>query len=90
MTSGATEIRLLPADDHAVVLEGLVAMIGRQSDMSVVAEESTEPEAVELWRTQKPDVALIDIRRVSGRKPVVHRHRHAGQGEQSRLAHALA
>ena len=62
MTIGSTGIRLLLADDHAVVLEGLVAMIGRQSDMSVVAEASNGPEAVEQWRTHRPDVALIDLR----------------------------
>ena len=62
MTTVATEIRLLLADDHAVVLEGLVAIIGRQSDMSVVAEASDGPEAVEKWKAHRPDVALIDLR----------------------------
>jgi two-component system NarL family response regulator len=55
-------IRVLLADDHAVVLEGLGAMVGRQSDMSVVAEASNGPEAIELWRAHRPDVALIDLR----------------------------
>ena len=54
MTADATEIRLLLADDHAVVLEGLAAMIGRQSDMSVVAEASNGPEAVEHGRPTGP------------------------------------
>jgi two-component system NarL family response regulator len=55
-------IRVLLADDHAVVLEGLGAMVGRQSDMSVVAEASNGPDAVALWRAHRPDVALIDLR----------------------------
>ena len=62
MTTGATEIRLLLADDHAVVLEGLVAIIGRQSDMSVVAEASNGREAVDLWKEHRPDITLLDLR----------------------------
>src|SRR6202035_5024692 len=62
MTAGPTEIRLLLADDHADVLEGLSAMIGRQSDMSVVDGASNGPDAVEQWKTHRPDVALIDMR----------------------------
>ena len=58
----ARVIRVLLADDHAVVLEGLGAMIGRQSDMVVVAEANNGLEAVELWRAHRPDVALVDLR----------------------------
>lgn len=55
-------IRVFLADDHEVVLEGLAAMIGRQSDMTVVAEANNGLEAVELWRAHRPDVALVDLR----------------------------
>jgi two-component system NarL family response regulator len=55
-------IRVLLADDHAVVLEGLGAMIGRQSDMVVVAEADCGEEAVDLWHEHRPDVALVDLR----------------------------
>lgn len=58
----AAPLRLLLADDHAVVLEGLSAMIGRQPDMVVVAEASNGLDAVELWRTHRPDVTLVDLR----------------------------
>jgi len=56
------KIRVLIADDHATVLEGLAAMIGRQPDMMVVAEAANGREAVDSWNKQQPDVALIDLR----------------------------
>jgi DNA-binding NarL/FixJ family response regulator len=55
-------IRILVADDHAVVLEGLVALIGRQSDMKIVSQASTGKEAVEEWNKHRPDVSLLDLR----------------------------
>lgn len=55
-------IRVLIADDHVTVREGLVAMIGRQVDMRVVAEASNGLEAITLWQRQRPDVGLLDIR----------------------------
>lgn len=63
MTSTAVEtIRVLLADDHAVVLEGLAAMIGRQPDMTVVGEADNGTAAVEQWRHHRPDVTLVDLR----------------------------
>jgi len=56
------KIRLLIADDHALILEGLAATIGRQNDMIVVAKASNGREAVELWNTHRPDVSLLDLR----------------------------
>jgi two-component system NarL family response regulator len=56
------KIRLLVADDHVTVLEGLVAIIGRQPDMEVSAAASNGREAVDLWRKHKPDVTLLDLR----------------------------
>ncbi|MEO8004717.1 MAG: response regulator transcription factor [Betaproteobacteria bacterium] len=58
----ATQIRVLIADDHAVVREGLVAMINRQPDMRVVAEAPDGMEAVNQWSHQRPDVSLVDLR----------------------------
>src|SRR5690242_8805260 len=58
----SAKIRILVADDHIVVLEGLVAIIGRQSDMSVVAEATNGRKAVDLWAKHRPDVALLDLR----------------------------
>jgi DNA-binding NarL/FixJ family response regulator len=56
------KIRVLIADDHVTVLEGLAAMIGRQSDMVVVAEAADGQEAIDLWITHRPEVTLLDLR----------------------------
>ena len=60
--SRTDKIRLLVADDHVTVLEGLVAIIGRQPDMQVVAAASNGRKAVDLWLTNRPDVTLLDLR----------------------------
>jgi two-component system NarL family response regulator len=56
------QIRLLVADDHALILEGLAAAIGRQEDMKVVARARNGREAVDLWEMHRPDVTLLDLR----------------------------
>jgi DNA-binding NarL/FixJ family response regulator len=61
MTKGAS-IRILVVDDHPIVREGLIGIIERQSDMSVVAEASDGMEAVEMFRRHMPDVTLMDLR----------------------------
>jgi len=55
-------IRILIADDHSVVREGLVSLVKRKSDMMVVAEASNGREAVDLWKQHRPDVTLLDLR----------------------------
>src|SRR5258707_12719951 len=56
------KIRVLIADDHVTVLEGLAAIIARQPDMMVAAEAADGQEAVELWIKHQPDVTLLDLR----------------------------
>lgn len=55
-------IRVLIADDHPIVREGLRTLVSRQADMKIVAEAATGREAVEQCVRHKPDVALIDLR----------------------------
>ena len=55
-------IRILIADDHTVVREGLVSLVKRKSDMVVLAEASNGREAVDLWKQHHPDVTLLDLR----------------------------
>ena len=57
-----SKIRVLIADDHLVVREGLVAILNRQSDMTVVGEAGNGHEALEQWRNHRPDVTLMDLR----------------------------
>ncbi|MBI3527077.1 MAG: response regulator transcription factor [Betaproteobacteria bacterium] len=56
------KITVLLADDHAVVREGLVAIIDRQADMTVVGEVNNGKQACALWQAHRPDVTLVDLR----------------------------
>ena len=55
-------IGVLIADDHSVLRQGVVSLIGFEADMTVVAEASDGREAVELWKRHRPDVTLLDLR----------------------------
>lgn len=56
------QIRILVADDHPLIRDGVRTFVSRAPDMKVVAEATDGQEAVELCASQKPDVALIDLR----------------------------
>jgi DNA-binding NarL/FixJ family response regulator len=53
---------VLIADDHSVLRQGLVSLIGFEADMMVVGEASNGREAVDLWKQHRPDVILLDLR----------------------------
>jgi two-component system NarL family response regulator len=55
-------IRVLIAEDHTVVRDGLVSIINQQDDMHIVAEAGNGREVVALWRQHRPDVTLMDLR----------------------------
>jgi two-component system NarL family response regulator len=55
-------IRILIADDHPIVRDGLNAIISDQKDMEVVAEAANGLEAIKLAKQHRPDVLLIDLR----------------------------
>ena len=54
-------IRLLAADDHALLREGIAALVNAQPDMEVVAYASTGREAIERFRVHQPDITLMDL-----------------------------
>jgi len=54
-------IRILIADDHALVREGLRAVLGSEPDMEVVGEAATGKEVLERAAELRPDVILMDI-----------------------------
>lgn len=54
-------IRILVAEDHTIVREGLVAILERESDLEVIAEARDGQEALEKFRIHRPDVILTDL-----------------------------
>jgi two-component system, NarL family, response regulator len=56
------KIRIMLADDHEVVREGLAAILIRRETFDVVAEVGDGAAAVEAWQRLRPDIALLDLR----------------------------
>jgi DNA-binding NarL/FixJ family response regulator len=54
-------IRILTVDDHALLREGIAALVHTDPDMKLVAEASNGQEAVEKFRLHRPDVTLMDL-----------------------------
>jgi DNA-binding NarL/FixJ family response regulator len=62
VSGGKTKpIRILAADDHALLRQGIASLVGLQSDMEMVAEAATGREAVEKFETHRPDITLMDL-----------------------------
>jgi DNA-binding NarL/FixJ family response regulator len=55
------KIRLLLADDHAILRAGLRVLLDAQPDMTVVAEAADGHEAIDRARVNRPDVAVVDL-----------------------------
>lgn len=62
MTSQSTLIRVLIADDHSIVRQGLVTIINRDPEMTVIAEAENGQQAIDRFREHQPDVTLMDLR----------------------------
>ena len=57
----ASPIRVVLADDHALVLEGLRALIGAEPDLAVVATATTAGELMDVLRRERADVVVLDL-----------------------------
>src|SRR5690242_17417294 len=57
----AQPIRVLAVDDHPLLREGIATLLAAQPDMKLVAEASNGREAIEQYRTHRPDVILMDL-----------------------------
>src|ERR1700756_3791964 len=51
----------MAVDDHPLLRDGISALIGAQTDMELVAEASNGREALDLFRTHRPDITLMDL-----------------------------
>jgi DNA-binding NarL/FixJ family response regulator len=61
VSDGSAQIRILVVDDHALVRQGIAVLVGTQPDMTLVAEGSNGREAIQQFRTHRPDVTLMDL-----------------------------
>jgi two-component system, NarL family, response regulator len=62
MSSQSTTIRVLIADDHLIVRQGLATIINRDPEMTVIAQAEDGQQAIDRFREHQPDVTLMDLR----------------------------
>jgi YesN/AraC family two-component response regulator len=61
-TDEATPARILIADDHALVREGLRTMLSGEDGIEIIAEAQDGQQALTLCRELGPDLVLMDVR----------------------------
>jgi DNA-binding NarL/FixJ family response regulator len=61
MNAEANSIRVLAVDDHPLVRQGIASLIAVQQDMTLVGEASNGRDAIQQFRTLRPDVTLMDL-----------------------------
>ncbi len=61
MSDDSKKIRILTVDDHPILRQGISALIQDNSDMALVAEAANGLEAIQQFRTHRPDVTLMDL-----------------------------
>src|SRR5882757_2117635 len=54
-------IKVLSVDDHALLREGIAALVNAESDMKLVAEAINGQEGIEKFRVHRPDITLMDL-----------------------------
>jgi len=61
VTDGSARIRVLAVDDHVLIREGIAVLLGDEPDMTLVSEASNGREAIQQFRTHRPDVTIMDL-----------------------------
>jgi two-component system NarL family response regulator len=62
MLSQSSTIRVLIADDHSIVRQGLATIINRDPEMTAIAQAENGQQAIDRFREYQPDVTLMDLR----------------------------
>jgi len=61
MSIDPSHIRILTVDDHAILRQGIAALVNGEFDMKLVAEASDGQAAIDKFRLHRPDVTLMDL-----------------------------
>ena len=61
MTTHSDRIRILTVDDHALLRDGIAALLADEPDMQLVAQGANGREAIQQFRAHRPDVTLMDL-----------------------------
>jgi DNA-binding NarL/FixJ family response regulator len=61
MNTETKTIRVLTADDHALLRTGIASLVEIEPDMELAAQASTGREAIEQFRRHRPDITLMDL-----------------------------
>ena len=61
MNEDSKRIRILAVDDHPILRQGIAGLIADESDMTLVAEAANGREAIQQFRTHRPDITLMDL-----------------------------
>ena len=61
MSEDSKRIRILAVDDHPILRQGIAGLIADESDMTLVAEAENGREAIQQFRTHRPDITLMDL-----------------------------
>lgn len=80
--STGNTIKIILADDHALVRDGIRALLEEESDLEVVGEVSNGLEALEIVRDKDPNILIVDIRmpELGGIETVEHLNKSASVG----------
>jgi DNA-binding NarL/FixJ family response regulator len=61
MSTQPSRIRILAVDDHALLRDGIATLVAGEPDMELVAQGMNGREAIQLFRTHRPDITLMDL-----------------------------